>query len=360
MKLLGRRPILSPRTRLLLGDVMANAAAAEKSWTFRPDVLEPPDTGNSLQVHVVGCGGAGARVVGPLLQSLPRAHREGGAIVHLWDGDVVETRNLLRQNFCADDVGCNKAEVLAERYTTMDGVKLAAHPKMLLPEDFPILNHPGPSLILGCTDSLAFRQQMVAWLCALPPHLRLLLIDGGNERYTGQVIMEGWWVGLIYNLIPSRGPLRTNDMSLEIWQMCARQALRHALDPENYPTTDPCYFAGFSTHFPDLLTRTEVEGPTCAVRVDLQTVAVNQMSAAWQLAIVGHLLAGTPFGHMGVQFSTTGVAKPLPLPAPHFMLYPNSDEYFIEVSSSWPARYTEPAQALQYDLNTNLITTQHD
>ena len=65
---------------------------------------------------------------------------------HSWviicDGDVVEEKNLVRQNFTPADQGENKARVLAERYSTVFGMAavdvdqllgLAEHPMAQLP-----------------------------------------------------------------------------------------------------------------------------------------------------------------------------------------------------------------------------------
>ncbi len=50
------------------------------------------------------------------------------------DGDVVEEKNLVRQNFTPADLGENKAKVLAERYSTVFGMETEYVPAYVRPE----------------------------------------------------------------------------------------------------------------------------------------------------------------------------------------------------------------------------------
>lgn len=87
-------------------------------------------------VFVIGCGGTGGYVVRDLaryLSTLPYASR---IIMVLVDGDEVEERNLIRQNFINKDIGKNKAEVLATRYGAAYGLKMIAVPTHLTAENF--------------------------------------------------------------------------------------------------------------------------------------------------------------------------------------------------------------------------------
>lgn len=63
-----------------------------------------------MHTHIiVGCGGVGSN----LAQILVKLCADD--IIHLFDGDTVEEKNLDRQFFSDDDIGCNKAEALAQR-----------------------------------------------------------------------------------------------------------------------------------------------------------------------------------------------------------------------------------------------------
>jgi tRNA A37 threonylcarbamoyladenosine dehydratase len=88
------------------------ATLANHTWVYKP-VRTTDDYCyfGPLQIIVAGCGGTGARLIGPLIKIVPPQTQ-----IHLYDADRVETRNLLRQHFIQEDVGKCKAEVLAERY----------------------------------------------------------------------------------------------------------------------------------------------------------------------------------------------------------------------------------------------------
>lgn len=74
-------------------------------------------------VHIVmlGCGGTGGHIAPHLYRLLHALFRPSKVI--LCDGDIVEKKNLVRQNFIASDLGKNKAEVLATRYSGAFGME---------------------------------------------------------------------------------------------------------------------------------------------------------------------------------------------------------------------------------------------
>lgn len=88
-----------------------------------------------MSIHVVGCGGTGSRLV-PLLVQLIASHPflKTMTRIFLYDGDIVETKNLSRQNFSPADVGKNKAFCLAARYSKAYGIPVVA-----IPEYIPIM-----------------------------------------------------------------------------------------------------------------------------------------------------------------------------------------------------------------------------
>ena len=53
----------------------------------------------------------------------------------IFDGDVVEEKNLVRQNFTPADLGENKAQVLAERYSIVFGMETAYIPYFVETEE---------------------------------------------------------------------------------------------------------------------------------------------------------------------------------------------------------------------------------
>lgn len=73
------------------------------------------------KIVVIGCGGTGGWFLPKLVKILNESRAKfllpGGDVeIILIDGDVVEHKNLARQNFIARDIGSNKAEVMCKRY----------------------------------------------------------------------------------------------------------------------------------------------------------------------------------------------------------------------------------------------------
>ena len=72
------------------------------------------------QIIIIGCGGTGSWFMPKLVKIINDAYYKKIIINKLEiifiDGDEVEQKNLLRQNFVPVDIGKNKAEVMANRY----------------------------------------------------------------------------------------------------------------------------------------------------------------------------------------------------------------------------------------------------
>jgi molybdopterin/thiamine biosynthesis adenylyltransferase len=116
------------------------------------------------------------------------------------DGDIVEQKNLVRQNFIPADLGRNKAQVLAERYATAFGLetryipefvedteKLAelVKPESYQPSPYSYQRAEGLSILIGAVDNNRSRQ-----LCheVFQQAENLIYLDSGNGEFTGQVI----------------------------------------------------------------------------------------------------------------------------------------------------------------------------
>ncbi|MBR0312859.1 MAG: ThiF family adenylyltransferase, partial [Oscillospiraceae bacterium] len=116
------------------------------------------------------------------------------------DGDVVEKKNLVRQNFIPADLGENKAKVLAEWYSTVFGMETEYVPDYIESEDrlkkliTPMEWRSGPFserpvwdqvILIGAVDNNRSRQ-----LChkVFYEARDLVYIDSGNGKHTGQVV----------------------------------------------------------------------------------------------------------------------------------------------------------------------------
>ena len=124
-----------------------------------------------VKIVVLGAGGTGGYVI-------PHLYRLGYASEHptrilVCDGDVVEQKNLIRQNFVEQDIGRNKAQVLAERYAAAFGIECEYRPEFIEtqeelytltePDRVPYPMEPQRVILLGCVDNNK---------AALPPGFR--------------------------------------------------------------------------------------------------------------------------------------------------------------------------------------------
>ena len=146
-----------------------------------------------VKIVVLGAGGTGGYVI-------PHLYRLGYASEHptrilVCDGDVVEQKNLIRQNFVEQDIGRNKAQVLAERYAAAFGIECEYRPEFIEtqeelytltePDRVPYPMEPQRVILLGCVDNNKSRQ-----LChrVFEQKRNLIYIDAGNGEHTGQVV----------------------------------------------------------------------------------------------------------------------------------------------------------------------------
>lgn len=154
-----------------------------------------------VKVVMLGAGGTGGHIAPHLYRLLYALNRPVRFII--CDGDVVENKNLVRQNFIPADLGENKAKVLAERYSTVFGmeteyvpdfVETEEHLKELLTPEYFHMRQPGHRfpvqvselvILIGAVDNNKSRQ-----LChrIFQQAKELIYIDSGNGEYTGQVV----------------------------------------------------------------------------------------------------------------------------------------------------------------------------
>ena len=154
----------------------------------QPTPLKLFDPGRLGQVVVVGVGGTGSYVVGQLCRLLYGLKERGRRIptVLLVDGDEVESDNLIRQYFLEQDLGRNKAVVLAERYARAYGICVEASPDYLNADTKLVglagSNSPygyGYNVFVGCVDNGRARRLLHDKLQA--EYRNVVYVDAGNE-----------------------------------------------------------------------------------------------------------------------------------------------------------------------------------
>ena len=154
-----------------------------------------------VKIVMLGAGGTGGHIAPHLYRLLYALDRPVRFII--CDGDVVEEKNLVRQNFIPADLGENKAKVLAERYSTVFGMETEYVPafvedegqlRELLTPAWSWQNLPRHRygerveelvILIGAVDNNKSRQ-----LChrVFQQARELIYIDSGNGEYTGQVV----------------------------------------------------------------------------------------------------------------------------------------------------------------------------
>jgi len=132
----------------------------------------------------VGAGGNGSWLVPHICRIMN--HRSSGIRVYrIYDGDTVEEKNLLRQNFSQKDLGRNKAEALAVRYSSIYGKSLDFTPHYINDETLEgYYNH---VILIGCVDNNKTRLMMQN---AYKRFHDSIYIDIGNEEYWGQIFIS--------------------------------------------------------------------------------------------------------------------------------------------------------------------------
>ena len=150
------------------------------------------------KVMLLGAGGTGGHIAPHLYRLLHAMERP--VEITIADGDIVEEKNLVRQNFAAADLGRNKAQALAERYAAAFGMEARYIPEfiesgerlsgLLKPQGMPAWMNPGQypkelPILIGAVDNNRSRQ-----LChqVFQESEELIYIDSGNGEYTGQVV----------------------------------------------------------------------------------------------------------------------------------------------------------------------------
>lgn len=146
-----------------------------------------------LSIHIVGAGGTGGYTAEYLTRLLAG---EDGHEIHLYDGDIVEGKNLKRQNFYPDDLEKKKTDVLQQKLCQIHGApEISSHPEYLTDAKsfaLDILTELKPEqslLVISAVDNIATRKLINE---AVLIHLRdaktlTIALDSGNHDQGGQV-----------------------------------------------------------------------------------------------------------------------------------------------------------------------------
>jgi PRTRC genetic system ThiF family protein len=174
------KPEIGPNPPSLNLDFMNAATVVVPEWS-------------SVQFILAGCGGIGGYVA-PHLGRLMRVMHDNGkaAQLTLVDPDVVEEKNIGRQNFCDAEIGQPKAIALAQRYGPAWGLNTA-----VFQSEFDESHMFGASdliVIIGCVDNAKARSVLNQTLGHNPEEVsmgppRVWWLDCGNLKDTGRVML---------------------------------------------------------------------------------------------------------------------------------------------------------------------------
>ena len=141
-----------------------------------------------VKIVIIGAGGTGGNIIPHLYRIAFSSDRHCKIVI--CDGDIVERKNLIRQNFAACDIGENKAQVMAERYSEVFGIEteyiqIEEELYMLLNVK-EIYGSPKPiGILIGAVDNNRSRVMCINVFNKLDD---IIYIDSGNGEFTGQVV----------------------------------------------------------------------------------------------------------------------------------------------------------------------------
>lgn len=129
------------------------------------------------QYVVIGAGGTASHLMHSLVQYVDAFPGEG--IIHIWDADEVEPKNLLRQLFYPTEVGMKKAEAFAQRWP----ITCVAHTEYVGKDNIERVIK-NDDVVLICADNMAVRRVINDRAKTLE---YVQVINGGNEEISGSV-----------------------------------------------------------------------------------------------------------------------------------------------------------------------------
>lgn len=142
---------------------------------------------------VVGCGGTGSA----FLQKMARFQYSSDEDIRVLivDGDIVERKNLKRQNFFENNINCSKAESLLLLASGSYGIEWSCVNEYLtdstqIDEFFNSLesnNAVSVNILVGCVDNHRARQVMEEWF---DRNNDCFYLDSANDEFDGEVVIS--------------------------------------------------------------------------------------------------------------------------------------------------------------------------
>jgi molybdopterin/thiamine biosynthesis adenylyltransferase len=164
-----------------------------------------------LNIVQIGCGGTGSWLAPHLLKFLSninQIYNEERTNVYieynLIDNDIVDVRNILRQNFDYEDILEYKVNSISKRFinllsnfnthiirieTFKEFKKILIKSQIRNLHEFITLDEKNNLIIIfGCTDNIKTRTNIFKWCKKIPNPI--IYLDSGNELDSGQIISQ--------------------------------------------------------------------------------------------------------------------------------------------------------------------------
>ena len=173
-----------------------NLLLEEKRFVYDPNQFAGESMDN-YHFIVIGAGGTGGYLIPNLGRMIGIQNEDGSKhSVTIVDADKIENKNLLRQNFSPNDVGKNKAEVMASRYGRAFGQTFYYLPEYIESAEQVLKIMESESkvpVIIDCVDNNKTRFIIKEGINLYHQSGRgknTISLSSGNEKYSGQVVFS--------------------------------------------------------------------------------------------------------------------------------------------------------------------------
>ncbi len=240
-----------------------------------------------VSIHLIGCGGSGSWLaphLARIAKLLEEVHHLSVRLV-FWDPDIVEQKNIYRQNFCEAEIGVNKAQTLARRYGHAWGMEVIAVGVPFTRENLyrnNLAQRYGSGevhFLVSCVDNNKARQEIVK--CCQEIHAAWWM-DTGNIKTAGQVAVG--------RLLDERESSPLRFPSKTTWLPLPSEQFPGILLPESVPVKEEM----------------DTSGMSCAdiALVDEQGLSINHAVASAAAAMLMKLLVTQDLQHHCAYVST--------------------------------------------------------
>lgn len=255
-------------------------AKIEKSYAHK--ITSPR---SKLNIVLLGVGGTGGQILAQLAK-IKALGIDNANICNinltLVDGDEVEAKNCKRQNFFDVDIGSNKAEVLATRYSEAYGTDIGYIDHYIEnDEDLRKLLNDGGRLpvLIGCVDNHKTRQMVDRVFCKTNS---MFWIDSGNEEFGGQAVC-----GFNMRATTAGRVIRQTDKDINARMRKQREAMKNGVFDM------PCV----TEVYPEIGLKKDLKYNSelsCAERAESspQNIIVNSMAAQMTMMFVRKIIIG--------------------------------------------------------------------